>query len=87
VPIGGGEARSFRTFFDAEIKVEVDLDPPLVVSDDGASRLITIEFRPDLWFRRIDGSVVDLSGFDFARTGRVVRIDLSIENAFRGSSR
>ena len=49
--------------------------------------MLTIEVRPDLWFRKIDGTVVDLSRLDYARTGWVVRLDLSFDRAFRRISR
>ena len=74
-PAGGGVARTFRVFLDAELEVEMPLDPPLVVMDGDASRVITVEVHPELWFRRFDGSVLDLSGLDFDRTGWVVRLD------------
>jgi hypothetical protein len=84
-PVGGGESRSFRVFLDAELKVEMGLNPPLVISDDGASRVITVEVHPELWFRRFDGSVLDLSGLDFERTGWVVRLDPFSRGFRRGS--
>jgi hypothetical protein len=74
-PAGGGAARAFTVFLDAELTVEMDLNPPLEITDDGASRVIVVEVHPELWFRRFDGSVMDLSGLDFAKTGWVVRLD------------
>jgi hypothetical protein len=81
-PAGGGDARPFRIFLDADLEVEMELEPPLVISDDAANRVITVEVHPELWFRRIDGSVVDLSLFDFERTHRVIQVDL-FERGFR----
>jgi hypothetical protein len=83
-PVGGGAARPFSVFLDAELKVEMELEPPLVITEEGPSRVITVEVHPDLWFRRIDGSVVDLSAFDFETTGWVVRVPL-FERGFRRS--
>jgi hypothetical protein len=74
-PAEGGAARPFQVFLDADLKVEMDLNPPLVITDDDASREIVVEVHPELWFRRFDGSVLDLSGLDFERTGWVVRLD------------
>jgi hypothetical protein len=83
-PAGGGAARPFTVFLDADLKVEMELEPPLVITEEGPSRVITVEVHPDLWFRRIDGSVVDLSAFDFERTGWIVRVPL-FERGFRRS--
>lgn len=84
-PVGGGAARPFRAFMDTELKVEIDLVPPLEVGESGPNRVVTIQLQPDLWFRRIDGNVVDLSAFDFTRTGWVVRLDVPFARAFRRS--
>jgi hypothetical protein len=85
LPTGGGAARPFRAFMDTELKVEIDLVPPLEVTESGRNRVVTIQLQPDLWFRRIDGNVVDLSAFDFGRTGWVVRLDVPFARAFRRS--
>jgi hypothetical protein len=37
--------------------------------------VIVVEVHPELWFRRFDGSLLDLSALDFDRTGRIVRLD------------
>ncbi|HSH46050.1 MAG TPA: hypothetical protein VK966_09350 [Longimicrobiales bacterium] len=75
----GGEARPFTAFFEGEIKVEMDLDPALVV--DGESGTIDIEIDPAAWYT--DGTaVVDLSAFDYAATGEVVEFEAKVENGF-----
>lgn len=77
----GGEAVAFRTYFEAEVEVETELDPHLVIDETGASRTVTVQVRPNLWFLRGDGTVVDLSALDFERTGEVVELEAEIENA------
>ncbi|MGH7483125.1 MAG: hypothetical protein ACRELV_13295 [Longimicrobiales bacterium] len=74
----GGEARSFRAFFEAEIEVERELVPPLVV-DAGGSPDVTVELDAARWFLDGQGRVLDLSQFDFEMTGRVVEFEVEIE--------
>lgn len=76
----GGDPVSFRTFFEAEVEVEIDLNPNLVIDEAGANRTVTVQVLPDLWFLQGDGTVMDLSQFDFDETGEVVEFDVEIEN-------
>lgn len=80
-PTGSTQAVPFTVFFDAEIEIEKDLVPPLVV--DTQNELVTIELDPSLWFRRFDGSVMDLSAFDFVRTGDVLEFEAELESGFQ----
>lgn len=57
----GGSTRSFKTFLEAEIEVERELDPPLEVTGEGLSRNLTVKMNPEIWFQKSDGSVIDLS--------------------------
>jgi hypothetical protein len=74
----GGTARPFRAFFEAEIEVESPLNPPVVI--DSTSTGVQVDLRPDRWFRRIDGTVMDLSALDFAATGRVIEFEQEFED-------
>ncbi len=78
----GGTAVDFRVYFEAEIEVELDLIPALEVTDEGVSRSIVIELSPGRWFLRGDGTVMDLSEFDFPKTGEIVEFELEIEHGF-----
>lgn len=82
LPAGGGDAQPFRAFFDAEIEVEMSLNPPVLVTADGADRVLTVEVRPERWFQRSDGTVVDLSTLDFETTGRVAELEVELEHGF-----
>lgn len=66
----------FTTFFAAEIEVEMDLVPPLELTAEGASRELTIVLSPDVWFRNIDGSVMNLA----ALSGELVEFEAEFEN-------
>lgn len=75
----GEAARSFRVFVDAEVEVELDLEPPLVVAADGsADRTVVVDVRPAAWFVRADGTVRDLSRY----VGSVFELEVEIEDGF-----
>lgn len=72
----GGSSRSFTVFVDAEIEIEMQLNPPLVIGN-GSDRTMTLVIDPARWFRR-GGQVLDLSAFN----GRVLEIEVEIEDGF-----
>lgn len=78
----GGAAIPFRAFFEAEIEIELELSPPLDLTGATAPRTVTVQVDPALWFRRADGTVLDLSQLDFARTGIVPEFEVEIEQGF-----
>lgn len=81
-PTSGGSV-GFRVFLKAEIEVEMELMPNLVVADDGsASHELTVDIRPDIWFGRADGSVLPLHLFDYDTTGQLLEFDVEMEDGF-----
>lgn len=79
----GGEPVAFRTFIEAEVEVELDLIPNLVIGNDGvANRDLIIDIRPDLWFLDNQGFVRDLSQWDYDTTGQLLELEIEIENGF-----
>lgn len=76
------DPRPFGVFLEAEIEVEMDLAPPLSIDESGASREVTVLLDPAMWFRRADGSVMDLSQFDFETTGSVREFEVEMEDGF-----
>lgn len=44
---------------------------------------MTVTIDPGAWFARPDGTVLDLSRLDFARTGRVLEFEVEMEQGFR----
>ena len=82
-PSGSTQSVAFRTYFDAEIEIEMGLTPPLVVSDAVASRALSVDVQPGMWFRRVDGTVVDLSRLDYGRTRSVVGLEVEVKQGFR----
>jgi len=81
-PSAGGSI-DFRVFLEAEIEVELDLVPTLVVSEDGeVSRDITVDVAPEIWFRRADGSVLPLHLYDYDQTNQLLEFELEMEDGF-----
>lgn len=74
---------SFRVFLEAEIEVERDLNPHLVVGSDGGSSVdLSVNVRPDIWFTRSDGSVLPLHLYDFETTGQLLEFEIEMEDGF-----
>lgn len=76
-----GSPQAFRTYLEAEIEIELDFVPPLVV-EDGGDQEVTVEVDPEMWFRQGDGTVLDLSSFDYGRTGRILEFEFEVERGF-----
>lgn len=81
-PVDSDATREFRVYFDAEIEVELVLDPPFVVTGDSPVQTLTVELDPTLWFRNPGGSVMDLSAFDYDLTGDLLEFEVEMERGF-----
>lgn len=77
-----GEVTSFRVFLEAEIEVERELVPPLVVGEGDATPDLTVDIRPDIWFGRSDGTVLELQQWDYDTTGEVLEFEFEMEDGF-----
>ncbi len=74
---------AFRTFVEAEVKVEVDLLPNLIIGNDGsANRSVVVDLRPDLWFTDNQDAVRDLTQWDYDSTGLLLELNVEIEAGF-----
>lgn len=76
----GGDAIPFRVYFEAEIEIEMDLNPPVVIDGTGDSSAFTVRIDPNMLFRNGDGSVRNLAPLDFTTTGQVIEFEVEIEN-------
>lgn len=76
----GGEPVPFTTYFEAEIEIELELNPPLEVTADGLSRSITVEIDPAQWLTQADGTVLNLAEFDYAATEQLYELEAEFEN-------
>lgn len=82
--VGSFESESgtttFRVYLEAEIEIELDLMPPLVITDGEPGPDLNVELRPDIWFTLADGSVLDLSMYDYDATGEVLEFEFEMED-------
>jgi len=79
----GGDPVPFRVYFHARLEVEQEFeDEPLVV-EEGGDLTVTVVIDPSRWFVGPDGTVDDLSAFDFDTTGEVVEFGLRAREGCR----
>lgn len=73
-----GDPASFRVYFHARIEIEREFeDDPLVV-EEGGDLTVTVTIDPTPWLTRSDGTVKDLSAWDYDTFGEVV--DLGVRS-------
>ena len=73
---------AFRVFIEAEIEVERDLSPPLVIDETTEAVDLTVDIQPERWFVGNDGTVLDLSQYDWDATGMLLELEVEIEDGF-----
>jgi hypothetical protein len=79
----GGAARSFVVYVDGEVEVELELVPAIdIPGAAGDTHTLDVVLFPERWFVRGDGSVIDLSEYDFATTGELLELEVEIEDGF-----
>lgn len=70
----GGTPQPFTVYFDAEVEVEMELNPPIELpAADGST--IVVNLRPELWFVRGE-QVVNLAAYD----GQLVEFEVEFED-------
>ena len=75
-----GTATEFRAYFEAEIEIERHFEPPLLIADGGAGATVTVNIDPSVWFRSPDGTVLDLTEYDYDATGQVWEFKVEFED-------
>lgn len=81
-PAAGGSI-GFRVFLEAEIEIEFELIPNLVIDETGAaSRELTVNLSPAVWFTNPDGSVLELQSYDYDATGELLEFEVEMEEGF-----
>lgn len=75
----------FRAYLDAEVEVELAFgeEMPLMVVE-GGGRLVIVSIDPAVWFTNGDGTVIDLSVYDYDVTGEVFPFDGDLTGGFAG---
>jgi len=74
-----GQSTSFRVYIEAEIEIERDLVPPLVVGESATNPDLNVDLRPDIWFGESNGSVLELHLWDYDATGQILELELEME--------
>lgn len=77
----GSDPRPFIVYLHAEVKVEMSFDPPLTLSSEDDVGVV-VEVDPLAWFTQEDGTVTDLSVYDFEETGDVVDFEAKMAEGF-----
>jgi hypothetical protein len=79
----GGSPVDFRVYLEAEVEIEMELIPNLVVDEAGSrSRDLTVAVSPALWFSRPDGTVMELNDYDYDDTGTLLEFEVEMEDGF-----
>ena len=80
-PADGVDPIPFRVYFDAEVKVELEFEEgdPLVI-EEGGDHSVTVFIDPAIWFVNDDGTVHDLTAYDYDATGAVFKFEAKFED-------
>lgn len=78
----GGQPASFSAYFAAELEIEMPIDPPVTVDAGSGPTQLTVKIQPSSWFTNQDGTVMDLSQYDYATTGQVMDFEVEMEHGF-----
>ena len=75
----GGDSRTFTTYFDAEIEVEIEMEGrSFVVGGNDPSRELTVNLSPSRWFVA-DGQPLDLSSDEYQNREEPVELEVEFE--------
>lgn len=77
-----GITTDFSTYAEAEVEIELNFNPALEITPESLSNMATVNIDPTSWFLQADGSVTDLSLFDYAATGEIMEFSQEIEDGF-----
>lgn len=69
-----GDITDFTTYVEAEISIEMLLDPALDITN-GNAKSVTINMYPEKWFATQSGTVIDLSLF----SDKLLQLDFEVE--------
>ena len=78
-----GGATPFKVYAEAEVEIELAFNPPLEVTGDEVTKVVRVNINPVDWFLNTDGTVRDLSQYDYANTGNLLEFEVEIENGFK----
>lgn len=76
----GEEARPFKVFAEAEIEIELEFNPPLEVTADNMQQVVSVRINPARWFEQSDGTVFDLSEYDWDNQQELLEFSAEFED-------
>lgn len=79
-----GKETPFATYAEAEVSIEMRLDPALEIKGE-APKALTVSIKPADWFTLSDGTLLNLSTYDYASTNKILEFETEIENGFKST--
>lgn len=75
-----GQTQSFKVFAKAEIEIEREFNPPLEVTEDNIQQVVSVRINPTKWLAKEDGSVLDLTQYDWDEYEELIEFEVEFEN-------
>lgn len=72
--------KSFKVFAKAEIEIEREFEPPLEVTEENMEQVVSVRINPARWLRQEDGSVIDLSKYDWNEHHELLEFSAEFED-------
>lgn len=75
-----GDERTFKVYAEAEIEIEREFEPALEITAGDIEKILTVRINPPRWFERSDGTVLDLSQYDWDETESLLEFEAEFED-------
>lgn len=75
-----GQKQPFKVFAKAEIEIEREFSPPLEVTEDNIEKVISIRINPTAWLKKDDGSVYDISRYDWEENHELLEFEAKFKD-------
>lgn len=75
-----GQPQRFKVFAKAEIEIEREFNPPLEVTEDNIQQVVSVRINPAKWLEKEDGSVLDLTQYDWDQYEELIEFEVEFEN-------
>ncbi len=75
-----GDPQSFNVFAEAEIEIEREFEPPLEITEENVQQVVSVRINPTRWLQQEDGSVYDLSQYDWSEYGELLEFEAEFED-------
>lgn len=75
----GSQSQSFKVFVDADIEIEREFSPPLEITESSGQKILSVQISPERWFTNNDGSIINLSDYDWDTHGELLEFEDDFE--------